>query len=112
MKQLPAVHQKNKQGLTSKRKATSYYSVEFSFEGVECIYQFKVWHTPAVYKCIIVKEDSNFLKWIRLGDTHTLKCNFENATHLSVFKNTVIRFSRKQEKGRYKGHYIVGLEMK
>ena len=112
MKQLSAVHRRNKQGLTSKRKLTSYYSVEFSFEGIESLYQFKVWHIPSVYKCIIAKEDSDFLTRIRVGDIHNLKYNFENATHLHVFKNTVIRFTRKQEKGRYRGHYIVGLEMK
>ena len=111
MKQLSVVHERNKQRLTSKRKLTSYYSVEFSFEDFEWIYQFKVWHTPSVYKCIIAKEDSYFLTQLRVGDIHNLKFNFENTTHLSVFKKTVIRFARKQEKGRYKGHYIVGLEI-
>ena len=84
--------------------------MEFSFKGFEADYQFKIWNTQSVYLCVIVREQSNVLSRMKVGDVLTLKYNFKNSAYLSEYLKTAIRFIIKQSKGRFKGHYVVGFE--
>ncbi len=92
-------------------RANPYYSVEFSFKEIVAAYQFKVWNTKSGHKCIIVREDSNVMSLMKVGDILHLKYNFKNSPHLSEYQKTIIRFVMKKDKGRFKGHYLVGLDI-
>ena len=93
------------------KKKPPIYSVEFLLEGIGAIHQFKVRNTNSTYQCIIVREDSRILYHIRVGDVYNLKFNSENSPHLSEYLKAAIRFIKKQETGRFKGHFLVGFEI-
>ena len=88
-----------------------YYSVEFSLGELENIHQFRVRDNNSACKCVMVREDSNMLSLVNIGDTLPLKFNFKNSPHLSEYLKTEIQFIIKQEEGLFKGHYFVGFEI-
>ena len=46
----------------------AYYSAEFSVNGLGTVYQFRLWKTDSKPMCVLVREDSNLLPWLRVGD--------------------------------------------
>ena len=48
--------------------ANPYYSVELSINELEIAYQFKIWNTESTPMCVLVKEDSNILPRLKVGD--------------------------------------------
>ena len=55
------------------KSVDQYYSVEFSFEGLDVIYQFKIWKTVSTVMSVLVKEDSGILPWLKVGDKLNMK---------------------------------------
>ena len=94
-----------------RKKANTYYSVEFSWKGFEDVYLFRLRNTHSDYKWILVREDSKMLSLLKVGDVLALKFNFKNSSHFSEYLNTAIQFIIKQDDGLYKGHYFVGFEI-
>ena len=46
-----------------------YYSVQFTTEGLNTFYQFKLWNISPNGICILVKESSEVLNHLKIGDT-------------------------------------------
>ena len=88
-----------------------YYSVEFSFEGLGVIYQFKIWKTVSTVMSVMVKEDSGILPWLKVGDKLNMKYYSTDVVDPVENLNTEIRYITKQDQGRLKGHYLVGIEI-
>jgi hypothetical protein len=89
--------------------ASQYYSVEFSIHGLNLPYQFKIWNMASQSMCVLVREDSELLSRIKVGDilamryhTGSISCPWEEL-------RTEIRHITKDEDGRFRGHYLVGL---
>ena len=95
----------------NKPLATDYHSVEFSIQGVELAYQFKIWNTSSTPMCVLVKEDSAILPSLREGDTLVLKFYSSGTSHSSSssLKTRIRHITRDQ--GRFRGHYLVALEI-
>jgi len=94
------------------RPTDQFHSVEFSIRGLNVSYQFKIWDMFSSCMCILVKEYSDILPRLKVGDTWNMKY-YSNAS--SVYRpeclKTVIRHIIKNDQGRFKGHYLVGLEI-
>jgi hypothetical protein len=86
-----------------------YYSVEFSLSGCSFIYQFKIWNISEKGICILVKEDSDLLHHVNVGDVVNLKYYMADLLKPSVVLKTKIKHITKDEQGRFKGVYLVGL---
>ena len=93
------------------KEPNPYYSVEFSLEGLGIDHLFRLRETNSDHKCVLVREDSQMLPLLKVGDVLPLKFIFNNTPRLSDSLNTVIRFIIKQDEGRFKGHYFVGFEI-
>ena len=106
-----ALFKKLERKTESQKRVIQYNSVEFSFKGVEAVYQFKIWTTRSVNLCVIIRENSSVLPRMKVGDILNVKYNFRNSAYLSEYLKTAIRFIIKQSKGRFKGHYVVGFEI-
>ena len=50
-----------------------YYSVEIPLDGLEFLHQFKIWNIDQGTLGVIVKEESEILTYIRVGDTIKMK---------------------------------------
>jgi hypothetical protein len=90
---------------------SNYYSVEFSVAGLRTAYQFKIWKDTPENMYVMVKEESEILEKLRVGDILNMK--YYSSDESDPFKyhaTTIPRISREME-GRLKGHYLVGLEI-
>jgi hypothetical protein len=88
-----------------------YYSAEFSVNGLGTVYQFRLWETDSTPMCVLVREDSNLLPWLRVGDVYNVKYYAADSGYSPDFLSTEIRDITKDDEGRFKGHYMVGLEI-
>lgn len=50
-----------------------YYSAEFAVDGLEVSYQFKIWGKAPRAVSVLVKENSNILQLLKVGDTLNVK---------------------------------------
>lgn len=92
-------------------QANPFYSVELSINGLEIAYQFKIWNTESTPMCLLVKEDSNILPRLKVGDTLNMKYYPTGSTYPPKCLDTSILHITKNDQGRFRGHYLVGLEI-
>ena len=88
-----------------------YHSVEFSINGLELPYVFKIWNIASMSMCVLVKEDSDILPRLKVGDRLNIKYYSTGSIDPPKYQETAIRYITKGEQGRFKGHYLVGLEI-
>jgi hypothetical protein len=86
-----------------------YYCVEIPISRLGVIYQFKIWDIESM--TILVKGNSGILPWIKRGCVLNMKYYSTDTVHPYQNFNTEIRYVRRHEHGRLKGHYLVGLEI-
>jgi len=94
-----------------RKKVDQYYSAEFSFGGLLLPYQFKIWNIAPKSMCVLIKEDSDILSRLKVGDTLDVKYYSTGSQYPSDYLKTAIRHITKNDQGRFKGHYLVGLEI-
>ena len=88
-----------------------YYSVEFSVNGSAFVYQFKIWDMSSKGICVLVKEDSGLLNRLKAGDILNLKYYTTDSSRPIEYLETEIRDIAKDENGRFRGLYLVGLSI-
>jgi hypothetical protein len=88
-----------------------YHSVEIPIEGLAYSYQFKIWDKSPKGLCVVVKEDSEFLKHLKVGDILEMKYYGEDYRRPAEYMKTEVRHITKNEAGRFKGHYLVGISV-
>ena len=87
-----------------------YYSVEFSVKDTAFLYQFKIWNISPEGVCVLVREDSDLLNHIKVGDIFDLKyCKTASSQYAEL--KTEIRHIDKYGTGRLQGLYQVGLSI-
>jgi len=75
------------------------------------LYQFKLKDSSENGASILVKEDSFMLNYLKVGQT--LQINFSSDLefdHNGDFETEIVHIT-KVDKGRYKGHYLVGVRI-
>jgi hypothetical protein len=88
-----------------------YHSVEFSIDGLCVPHQFRIWNIASTPMCVLVKKDSGILPLLSVGDTLNLKYYLTGSTHPTEYLKTAIQHITKHDQGRFKGHYLVGLQI-
>ena len=88
-----------------------FYSVEFSLPECAYVYQFKIWDMSAKGMSVLVREDSDLLNHVKVGDVLRLKYYTTQASKPIEYRKTEIRHITKDERGRFKGVYLVGLSI-
>ena len=87
-----------------------YYSVHFSINGLNNIYQFKLRDVFSKDMCIAVKEDSAILKHIKAGDMLNMKYCTTNLGPTENIK-TKIKSINKIDQKRFKRHSLLWLSI-
>ena len=90
-------------------KVDKYYSVEFFVPSGTFTYQFRIWNLSRKGICIVVKDDSNLMKHLKVGDVFNMKYYSTDSSSPWVHLKTEIKHITKQKKGRFEGHTLVGL---
>lgn len=89
----------------------TFYSVEFQISGLDFIHQFKIFKTEDSSMIILAKEGSSIIKAIKEGDTIPMKYySFDTLCPTKVM-NTRIKGIKKEDQGRFLGHYVVQLSI-
>ena len=88
-----------------------YYSVELALSGCSFVYQFRIWNISSKGICVLVKEDSDLLNHVKVGDILNLKYYTTDSSKPIEFLKTEIKHITKDEQGRFKGVYLVGLSI-
>lgn len=89
--------------------AGQYSSVEFTTSSSVLIYQFKVWNIAAKGMCILVKETSEAMQHLNVGDILEMKYYPVDRSGPPEMLKTEIRHITKNDEGRFQGHFFVGL---
>jgi hypothetical protein len=88
-----------------------YYSVEFSKSGLDFVYQFKIWNMSSRGMCILVRQDSIVLDHLQVGDVLKMKYYTAESSSPTEYLKTKIKHITKDEKGRFRDHFWVGLSI-
>lgn len=91
--------------------ADKYSSVEFSTKKEVFTYQFKIRDVTSSGMGILVKEDSGAFKNLEVGDVLDMKYYPLNSLDPPDYLQTEIKHITKDETGRFKGHYLIGLSI-
>ena len=93
------------------KRVVEYYSAEFLLDGLDTPYQFKIWNMASASLCILVKENSSVVSRLKVGETLHVKYYPGDSTPPTRYQKTAIRQITKNDQGRLRGHYLVGLEI-
>lgn len=93
------------------RGSDQYKRVEFSVDGLPLEYHFKIWYMDSMPMCVVIRENSSVLPRLKVGDKLKMKYYAGHSVHPVDLKKTAIREITKDENGRFKGSYLVGLEI-
>ena len=88
-----------------------YCSVEFSINEEVSNYLFEIKNISSFGLCIIVKEGSAILNHLKVGDIMDIKYYTPEKTERPELIKTEIKHITKDDFGRYKGNYLVGLSL-
>ncbi|HIJ56231.1 MAG TPA: hypothetical protein HPQ03_08895 [Deltaproteobacteria bacterium] len=86
-----------------------FHSVEFHVDGLQLLYQSKVWSNGTDPMFTLVKEDSDVLNRIQVGDILNMKFYSSDGYCPPKDLETEIKHITKDTRGRFKGHFLVGL---
>ena len=86
-----------------------YSSVELSLKELNFVYQFKIWDRSQSGMSILIKEDSEVLRHIKVGDMLDMKYYPKKQTEEPIKLRTEIRHITKDVSEKIKGHCLVGL---
>ena len=88
-----------------------YSSVEIPNTHTHFCYHFKLWRFDKSNTCILVKEDSQILPKLKEGDCLNMKYYGSEALSDAECRETTIQMIRKADNGKFKGHYLVYLDI-
>ena len=91
-------------------ESKKFYSVDFAINELSNIYQFKIWSTPANPFFILVKEDSELIRKLNVGDVIRMKY-YSSVSDYPKELVTEIKSITHDLYGGFKGHYLVGLKI-
>lgn len=95
----------------SRKKIDKYFRVEFSKSELTHFYNFKLRDISSKGMCILVKEGSDVLKSLKVGDILDMKYYTEEDSSQSNQLKTKIKHITNDDQGRFKGHCLVGLSI-
>ena len=88
-----------------------FYSVEFLINGIKLLYQSKLWSNATAAMFALVKENSDILNRINVGDVLSMKYYSSDVRCPTKNYDTRIGYITRDHDGRFKGHFLVGLEI-
>jgi len=89
-----------------------FYALEFSLTGEDYLHQFKIWNNDSEPLCFLVREDSEVLKSLKVGDTLRTKYYTRDKGTPTKDLEAEIRHIKKEGDGRFKGHFSIAFAIK
>lgn len=86
-------------------------SVELFIDEFNRIYQFKLWGNALTSMFVLVKEGSEILDLLNVGEIFSMNYSGQENGQPAETLETRIKYINKVDQGRFKGHYITGLAL-
>ena len=102
-------HRQNATASSQFGQSPDYHSVEVPMEEMPLAYQFKLWRNDHNSLFLLVKENSDILRQLKVGHVLPMKYYGSNALAQSEIKNTQINNIVNEQQGRFRGHHRVEL---
>lgn len=90
-------------------RSDRFYSVELPINELNLLYQFKIWEHASETIFVLIKENSEILSQLQVGKVFNMKYYSTDSVCPTVRLKTQIKQITKNDQGRFKGHYRVGL---
>ena len=103
-------HNSRNRKFSQRPQSDKFYSVEFMANGLPYLFQFKIWTTPSKQMFIMVKETSDILKQLKEGERFNMRY-YSDVSKYPIALKTQIDYLKKENDGRFKNHYLVGLKI-
>ena len=86
-----------------------YHSVQIKKPEFELAYHFRIRNISAKGMCILVRQDSKIMEYLHIGDI--LDMQFYPLKQSDPIENSKVEIKHisKDDDGRFRGHYLVGL---
>jgi hypothetical protein len=91
--------------------ADNFFSVQFHPKGLASVYQFKIRNISSKGLCILIKNDSQILEHVNVGDLLEMTYYRNDSTMNTTVMQTRIKHISKGEPGNFEGHYLIGLSI-
>jgi hypothetical protein len=88
-----------------------FYSVEFPVNGYKYNYQCKLRKNGFESIFVLVKENSAILNGLTVGNILKMKYYRTDSADPPESFDTEIKYITKNDSGRFKGHYLMGLDI-
>ena len=89
---------------------TGFHGAEIKLIGIP-LYQFKLKDLSKNGASLLVKEDSAMINNLEVRQTLKIKFHSDTHTNLNGYFESEIKHITKIDKGRYKGHYLIGVQL-
>ena len=89
---------------------TGFHGAEIKLTGVP-LYQFKLKDISDTGASLLVKENSAMINHLEVGQSLRIKFDLNSRPDLNGYFESMIKHITKIEEGRYKGHFLVGVEI-
>ena len=96
--------------LEKRNTPKGFHGASIKLVGVP-LYQFKLKDISANGSNLLVKEDSSMMNYLKVGQTLEINFLSDIKSNHNGFYKTEVKHITKVDKGRYKGHYIVGVQI-
>jgi hypothetical protein len=90
---------------------SQYHSVEFSVDGLYYLYQFKIQNLTESSIGVLIRENSEIMCLLKVGDIIKMKYYPKDFFIPAELLDTEIRYITKENQGRFRGHYLIGLAL-
>ena len=88
-----------------------YHSVQFTKQGLDMTYQFKIRNISTKGMCILVGQNSHVISHLEVGNILDMKYYPEEGKGPIDQSKTEIIHITKGEPERFEGHYLIGLSL-
>lgn len=101
----------NERRVEARQDAEGFYSVEIKAAETLPIYQFKLRDVSENGACIFVKEKSELLDFLKIGQIMDMKYYSSDPMNPVQFIKTEIKHITQTDENRHKGHCLIGLKI-
>jgi len=88
-----------------------YYSVQFFISKLDSVYHFILWDISPHGLCILVEQDSSVMEFLTTGAVFNMKFFPHNMRDETRIVRTRVCHVTVGESARFRGYYMVGLEI-
>ena len=87
------------------------HTVELACSSLQFAYLFRIWNLSSKGTCIVVRDDSEVLEQVKVGDVLEMKYYNTDTSNRPESFQAEIKHIAKDDGGRFKNHTLVGLKI-